>query len=430
MSTKEIPFLDVLNYVTSTYNVIVNESVAKLELRHTREVGIIETLTYMSPVEESRMIRAIPNGLVVTGEIINPRDYIENKDHNEMLNGLLQTHSSRWLVDGYNSTVEMNRTLKHIGLFGQNILKIPNSNQAVFSEEFVSDDYMLYCTRYTKKDNCVNNYLIINSLDGGMSLMCKSLDYYILFSIIPRHTRFLNAESDRSPTYIRSTSDDVIVYSVRNMVMNVVELGRRMNASPRAILGMGESASIVLTQAYQRQLGARGTVVDDDEILCALGELVKGSWSVHIGYRVTALFIAWITSKSEVTPLDVNNVTDILVDIIQTGTDLELTEAETACSSVWSFLRETRILQGSSIDSSRVMRICEVMGRNTLSGGRPSMILSMLPRELSEVTSLRGKIDVQTFLRDSIAVLHKPRNLRGENTLVKPGAYHINYDAW
>ena len=64
------------------------------------------------------------------------------------------------------------------------------------------------------------------------------------------------------------------------------ELARVIGARSSLMTSPGEIGSIVVQQAYQRAIGASATIENEDDFLVAMAEVVGGSWSVDISYRV------------------------------------------------------------------------------------------------------------------------------------------------
>ena len=59
----------------------------------------------------------------------------------------------------------------------------------------------------------------------------------------------------------------------------------------------GKMVSVAMAQARQRIIGARATVVDDDSVIVALSELVRGSWSNDAWHREAAFMGAYVSSN-------------------------------------------------------------------------------------------------------------------------------------
>jgi len=407
ISTGNITFMDIVNYVLVSYNSLVSNAVSRMEIRSSREAGIIEGLTIMTPVEESAMISATTSGDILALYEVDPYVELNTDDVDNIITTLSLTHSSRWLVNGYTSTRDINKLLTSVGCFGNTELRRRKVSSSPIRSKVQESDFELTISSCSDPDVCVNNYLKINSLPGGMAVMCKSNDKYYLFGITPKGTITINTVSTDVPEYHGNAYFDVVIYNVRNMVANLIQLSRTLNATPRSILTFGEAASVALTQAYQRQIGARGKVIERDITLCALSELVKGSWSQHIGHKVLALFTAWITNGGTdmVTSLMYTEVCRRIEDDLASGDGVIHARINLASSAVWSWVRESSFLQGRSINSTHVINMVRAVSKSTIVGGTPIGVFNMLPVPYETLNDFRGNIDYEIFIRDCPGII-------------------------
>jgi hypothetical protein len=394
-----------MNYVTSTYNNSVKESVTNLDIRHNRESQVVSGLTTVSPVEESSMIYATVNdGLLMIDEVDLSNRLVSN-DYKTLLKNLLSAHYTRWGVNGYSVRGDLNAIVRSTGLKGDSELVIRDFNDNPLVSKITTADFTVSLSKYMFEESAAHNYLFINRLPSGMAVMAKDNDDYLVLGIIPRGTEIINTSCVHFPDYAEGFDQAPIVYEVKQAAINLGDAIRVMNARGMRHGASGEMASIVISQAYQRLIGARATVVNDDDILVALSELVRGAWCNDTGYRAAALLGAWFASNGNPGRRDLTDSSRELIRYASSPDNLTRVELHGSIAAIWQWINLMNIHQGPEIDSIRVTNILRLVGRGMNSGGSPTEIINLSPRSISEVRELLPTTSLRDIFLNARGIL-------------------------
>jgi hypothetical protein len=398
-----------INWILTTYNSLIKDVTDDIEIRHQRESNTVGKLSILTPVENASLIVAhIQDDIFIGNEIPN-LNIDENPSYKEIVTNLLIVHSSRWLIDSYNSNPVLNRLMRQYGIFSNDgcTLALRSSNESPFQERLTDSDYTLSFTKYDNRDRAVHNYLFVNRLAGGMAEIATDGDDFLLVAILPRHTFTQNTDGTRVPEYLEGEASSCPVYNVERVKIGLVELSRALGARPRLVYETGEMGSMVLSAAYQRIVGARTTIVENDTFLVAIAELVRGGWSGQLGFRVLAMFACWISNFNNPRPLDFRNACININLILDSDDTADKVRVSNSASAVWEWFRLMNIHGGTQIDSSEVMRIINrVQGRHVHSGF-PTAIYNLPPVNITNILNIRGQFQIGEFIRDAQTILYE-----------------------
>jgi hypothetical protein len=350
----------------------------------------------------------IDDGLLRLNEVHIP-DRLRSDDYKKLLINLISTHYARWGVGGYSAEGILGRIVRQIGLIGDSDFKIRNVNDSALTSKFTKAEFTLSLSSYMFEDAAVHNYLYVNRLPSGMAVLAKDskTDEYLLMSIIPSGVEICNTECVSFPEYAESFDQSPIIYEVEQAAMNLSEVARVMNVQDMISTNSGEMASIVIQQAYQRIIGARAQVVDDDDFLVAMAELVRGAWSSDTGHRAAAMFGAWFSSNGSPNRNDLFESTRIMYSLY-THPDNDVRVAlSSSVSSIWEWLQLMNIQQGPNIDSNRVASILTTIGRGVRDGGAPSVIHCMPARSINEITADFGNFGINDVFNRAAQILYR-----------------------
>jgi len=400
--------VNILNYVLYTFDIVCSESLGRLEIRSSRESSLIMNLNTQSPVEEAMMIKAVCDNNTLKMNEVNWEDIMCYSDYNKLVVNLLNAHYYRWATSGYNADINMNQIIKSHGLFGTSVLSMRSINESPFTPTIVEDDYKLSISSYMDKDSAIHNYLRINLIPGGMAVIFSDEDgesYYII-SVLPKNTETINTISTSKPIYTENDSNYVIVFKLSLAMDNLALHSYKLGFSPLAIKGDKEIVSTMLRQAYQRQVGARNIIEDEDYVLISLSQIVEGSWSNDLSLRVLSMFLAWILNVGEPSRRDLQESTASIKYILQYGTAPQRMKIDTAASVVWRWFKNNRISAGPNIDTARVMRMIETLSKNTVIGGTLTVIYNLPSKSINDVKSLKGSLSFDEFINDSVTIMN------------------------
>jgi hypothetical protein len=121
-----------------------------------------------------------------------------------------------------------------------------------------------------------------------------------------------------------------------------------------------------------------------------MAEVVGGSWSVDISYRVLSMFTAWFSGEGNTTCADYRAVNARIRDLRANGTPKDQIEMAASASAVWTWVRLMIIQAGPDIDTNKVYRITELIGKDAIQGGSPSAFYNMAPIDLDSIKANRG----------------------------------------
>jgi hypothetical protein len=421
--TNENFMVALINYVLATYNDVVTNSISALDIRHSRESTIVGESLTLTPVEEASMIAADVSEGPILIEEENLRLALRQNSYRDIVANLLISHYARWGPDGYQSGHEISSILRERGLMGSCTLSIRDREQSPFLEMNTTEDFTLSMSRYARTGPAIHNYLKVNRLAGGMAVMGNDGDSYVLIAIIPKGVTTINTAEANDPDYLEGGENEPPIYMLERVQVSMMELARVLNARPRLTIETGEMGSIVLQQAYQRIVGARGTIEDEDHFVVAMSELVRGSWSVDMGKRVLALMTTWISSNNDPTRTYFAQCYNALnVDPIIVGSNRAIA-INNSTAAVWEWIRMLNIHAGPNIDTVKVERIVRLVSQDAYRGGFPTAVYNMAPVPLNEVKEMRGNIMVEDFILQAPGYLFRVPADRPQERLMLPLDY-------
>jgi hypothetical protein len=394
-----------MNYVTNTYNNSVKESVSNLDIRHNRESQVVSKLTTVSPVEESSMIYATINDDLLMIDEVDLINRLDSEDYKSLLKNLLSAHYTRWGVNGYDVRGGLNPIVNSTGLKGDSELVLRDFNDNPISSKITTADFTISLSKYMFEDSAAHNYLFINRLPSGMAVMAKDKDDFLVLGIIPKGTEIINTPCAHFPEYAEGFDQSPIIYEIKRAAVNIGEAARALNATGMRHGTSGEMASIVISQAYQRLIGARATVVNDDDILVALGELVRGAWCNDTGYRAAALLGAWFDSNGSPDRRGLTKSSRELLGYASSPDNITRAELHGSIAAIWQWINLMNIHQGPDINSIRVTKILKLVGKGMSSGGSPTEIINMSPRSIREVKALVAATSLKDILLNARGIL-------------------------
>jgi hypothetical protein len=418
---------DLLNYVLETYNAVVKCSVEGLEVRHNREAETIGKASKMTPVEEASIIVADIGDGPFVGFEENFKALTDNQMYSDIVSNLLISHSNRWGVPGYKCDAILINNIRPYGLFGSSTIGVRNHLSSPFIEELLEDDYTVSITSYNDDDTAVNNYLYVNRIPGGMAIIAKDGVVNYLFSIIPKGVFTVNTINTSVPAYITGCAADVPIYSIERSMAKLHEISSIIGVRPILHLSSSHIGSIVIQQSYQRIVGARGNIEDEDVFLASVSEMARGGWSVGIGNKVLALFAAWFCKEGDLVKPDLIRAYEYVRDA--KGTDQMKMEVNNSCAAVWTWLAMQSIQPGPNIDTNRIARITSYYGRFPSIGGTPTSFHSSVPRSIEAMKLSRGHYTIQQFITSSPNLIFIPPPEAVNEAIIQGGAFDYNeYD--
>jgi hypothetical protein len=398
-------FQGVINYVLDTYNSVVSTVVENIEIRHLRESEKVGNVELMSPVEDASYVAAtIDDGTLVAYEI-DVVSRLRSPKYRDTIANLFLAHYSRWSTNGYRSIPAVNEIFRQFGILGESEVAIRSTGESAFHEKITDSEYTFSLSEYHDHTTSSHNYLYINRLPGGMAICCNDEDKFIVMGIVPSGIPMINTHSTKVPEYVEDDSSEVPCYSIEKVDASLRQLSAVLNVRPRTVMAAGEMGSIVIQQAYQRIVGARRTVEDNDRFLVAIAEVTRGSWSMDTGLRTLAMVTAWITTGGDVgRVLYRNTINELRNQSCDIDPAVRL-RVMSSMSAAWEWVRMCNITAGPSIDTDQVMSIVRAVSSNMNTGGGPTTIYNMAPRSVRDIQALRGYIDLETFLDRTAATL-------------------------
>lgn len=402
---------DVINYVLGTYNMVARNAVENLEIRNQRELERIGKASLMNPVDEASLVMAhIGEGEFVAFEE-NPTDILAEDEFLDIITNLLIAHSARWGVSGYCAEAAIGRLVRAHSLIGPEDLVLRSYKENPFIPVLRTASYTLSISSYDNPDSTIYNYLYINRCAGGMAVMGKSDDKYYLFSIIPKGIFTVNTHCTSTPEYYSYAMTKPPIYQLPRVKVNLQTLITSMNIRPGLLRSNADVGTYVIQQQYQRIVGARGNIEDEDKYLVAMSEIVRGAWSVDLSLRVLALFAAWYTTDGRVLLREYRRIADIVLDK-QHSPDLRIRSlVGMSSSSVWAWIKMMNIYPGPSIDTNEILRIVRRVNENAIPGGYPVAFINSAPRRLEQVRSERGRADLEDVLHFANVHVFMPVNV-------------------
>jgi uncharacterized protein YqgV (UPF0045/DUF77 family) len=399
-------FMKVMDGVMHDYNTYIKVAVKNLIIKHHREASRVTSSFLTTPVEDASMISASIDSEMFVGSICSTELFRDNTNFRDILGCLFATHYSRWVTTGYRSDPWVNDILISLGIFGNSDVTIPHKDENTIRPGTVESSYMLSFTRYDSKDKAANNYLYVNRLPGGMATCCSDDEYCYLIAIIPKGTMILNTDSTSVPKYYEGSADKVSVLSIKKTLAKLSSISAVLNISSNSQLATSDFGSLVIQQAYQRMIGARRTIIDNDATLVAIAEIASGTWSAETGLRVLALFSAWISSTGEFSMSNYRSAKRFIRDKLRSRLAYDRQMIQGASAAVFEWLKLSNIGQGPNINSEKVLSIVKAVGRSPISGGSISAIYNYKPLNAYEVTKSRGDYTVEDFITKAVSALY------------------------
>jgi len=387
-----------INYILETYTSIVGNTVSNIVIRHRRESEAISKATLITPVEEACMLAINSTNDIFVGYEEDFDMYFRNDDSRRLIINLINAHYVRWKAPGYNSAHYINYELKKFGIFGDCELSIRDIGGSPFNEEKTTADYTLSVTSYPDADAAINNYVFVNRISGGMAILANDGLLCLLFCVLPKDTRMINTLSLSLPDYLDDESRAIPIYSIPTVAEKIEAISRELSIRPQTLSAVPDVGSLLVRQTYQRILGSSTEIEDSDYFLVAISEVVRGSWSVDLGFRVLAMFTAWLTTNDRVRKADFRKIIRRMNDINSSDNGGERILLLNSVSTVWAWFKHRSIQAGPNLDTSKVYKIIEEIGRHIIPGGNPSVYYNLPPRTIREVKALKTILTVDDCL--------------------------------
>jgi hypothetical protein len=396
---------NLLTFVTHGYNTMLKSAMSRIEIIHTRESATLAKRVIASPVEEASMITADVDFSEFVALEYDIEKFKTSSSFKDVLSSLFMAHYYRWGTDGYTGAPWINDILKSEGLWGKNEVELRGLVARPFNKVELKSPYTLSISKYTCEDTLIHNYLMINGIPGGMSVMAREDDDLFLIAIIPSGIVTIDTELTKKPNYRGDTKKSIVITVIKKTAASLRELTTVLGARARVVVQTGDFSALVLQQAYQRVIGARTTVVEDDHTLVAISELALGAWSLDSGFRTLALFASWFCTEGEVSKRVYYAFMGEIRRMSVSPNAVERSNVNHAASAVFEWLRMVNIRGGSGIDTVRVTAIVNTVSRSVIAGGAPSAIYNYAPKDVGEVSGDRGSLDLVTFIEEIVPTL-------------------------
>jgi hypothetical protein len=341
---------------------------------------------------------------------IDLNDRLRSDKYVKLVNNLIATHYSRWGVSGYTARGSLGRIVRESGLIGDSEIEIRSKDDNPIIPRRTKVDFTLSLSSYMFEEAAIHNYLYINRLSSGMAVLAKDEDEddFLVLGIIPKGVVISNTPCVHFPEFTDDFDQSPIIYEVAQAAVDLAEVARVMSTQCMLSTTSGEMASIVITQAYQRVVGARATIVDDDDVLVALAEMVRGSWSNDTGYRAAALMGAWVYSNGNPGRQDLTIAARRLLQFASSPDSRTRIDLHGSIASIWQWINLMNIHQGSNINSTRVTNILSLIGRNVRDGGAPTGIHNLKPKTIQEVREILNVNSLEDILLNARTLLFHP----------------------
>jgi len=404
--------IDILNFIDTTYSMLIKEAVNNIVIRHKRELEIVGGVRTQTPVEDASYVSAV----ISTGPLAlyecDTRRYFNDDDYVTMLTNLLYAHYFRWGIIGYatgNDSI-INNIIISNSIVGNSTIEFRKYNDSPFTVKETEVDFTISLSSYDNEEAAINNYLHINRLEYGMAVMIRDDDNIKILSIIPSGTSIINTDCYARPTIINGSLDDIPIYGLKRVTANLNQLMREFRIRPQVANTGDDFAAVVLGQAYQRIVGAGDHVENEDHYLVAMAEMCRGSWSMDIGHRVSALFTAWLTiSEGKLNKEFIQNLRAIREGIVDRDPKVRF-KVMSMCDVIWEWIRMRNIVAGPDINGDLVISIITTISKRAYKGGHPVSVYNLNPKTVGEVKNIRGSVTLDDIIDSPESTLfHIPR---------------------
>lgn len=398
--------LDARLKLLQTYDIFIKKIVSKIEIFNASQAYDITRLSLVTPVEEARNFDAIVWDDIVSGFPHNLPDAKVPQSIKTLMVGLVAMHSARWGIDTYDTSgadfLHFNLGLR--GLVSRNGVALNSyyetrdhkTNGTVMPD--FKEGLRVIMHEYQTVEAAVNSYLVINKREMCMAVVCQDGNsYYVLGVITPEVPLFVGIDKG-TPSIMNEVYEDFPVFDATSLNNDIVMMINSISMSEGVAQRRAQAEFVSISRAFHRESKIIRHIEESDEFLVAIGEVCRFGWSLNNARRVYIMVAAWMMYGSDIEKRHLRAVKRKLHEFERISTEDKKVELIRDMSLVWQWVKSKSIGAGINIDSAKVAKMVNSVGRTTDDGGCYVTMTAMPQKSVEEVKFISGTVQPEDMI--------------------------------